>query len=69
MKYVCSVCGYVYDEAREKTAFSAQALLKGLTRPTGIACAFRRACTKKSILFLSVFFFPSSTDFLFLAGK
>ena len=22
MRYVCSVCGYVYDEAREKTAFS-----------------------------------------------
>ena len=22
MKYVCSVCGYIYDEAREKVPFS-----------------------------------------------
>ena len=22
MKYICSVCGYIYDEAREKVPFS-----------------------------------------------
>ena len=22
MRYVCSICGYIYDEAKEKTPFS-----------------------------------------------